>query len=72
MVRYDAQPKDKLYFSVKASVIIAGVPYRPSICYKMSDLVAPAILTLEAKGAAVTYAEKVRFVNGVARAIPAE
>lgn len=58
---------EKTHFSVLISCRIGNEQYRPSICYPLSKRLQPTILSMEAKGKARTYTEKVRFVSGVAK-----
>jgi len=53
------------YFSTKYVLIILGVRYIPSVCYKLDETIEPTIRELAEKGEVRLYAEKVRFVNGV-------
>lgn len=52
------------FFSVKNPKRIGGRKYVPSVCYPVDDYLRKTILDLVAKGEAVPYERKVKFVNG--------
>jgi hypothetical protein len=52
------------YFSVKHSTKIQGTRYTPSVCYPLSSGLQGVIEEMAAKGLAMIYPEKVRFVTG--------
>jgi hypothetical protein len=54
------------FFSVSRDFTIQGVKFRPAICYPLKPLLQSAVEGLAGSGSAKIYAEKVRFVSGVA------
>lgn len=53
-----------MFFSVKASIKIAGKVYKPCICYKVTDILELTINKLVAEGKAETHKDYVYFCNG--------
>jgi len=58
------------YFSVKYAVKMFGIRFVPVVCYKLDATIEPTIRSMADAGDAKLYAEKVRFINGVA--VPVE
>lgn len=57
----------QLYFSTKKELKTNGVVYRPSICYKVPEIIKNSLKKYaEETGAITFYTERVRFVNGIA------
>ena len=54
------------YFSVKYAVKILGTRFIPIVCYRLDSMIEPTIRVMAEAGDAKLYAEKVRFLNGVA------
>jgi hypothetical protein len=54
------------FFSVSKGVSIQGTKFNPAICYPVTDVLRPAVEKLEEAGVARTYAERMRFISGVA------
>jgi 2-hydroxychromene-2-carboxylate isomerase len=54
------------FFSVRNTVKMDGVPYRPSMCYPIRGAAMErAVMDLIAKGEARGFSEEVRFITGV-------
>ena len=57
---------EQLFFSTKVELLINGVRYRPSICYKVPTLAKASLEKFVLAGKVIFYKEPIRFVNGIA------
>jgi hypothetical protein len=53
------------FFSVKRTYSIAGVKFRPSVCYPVYEVIRGAIEALAKDGNAALYDEEQVFINGI-------
>ena len=53
-----------MFFSVKASVKIAGKVYTPCVCYALTDFLKATVEKMVAENRAYIYDHKVAFQNG--------